>query len=71
MKLLKSIFFETFKSKKSYADENYLSRTSVYRLFDRVAEQLAEFGLFIDSKGKISGNELEIRDFFSTLFYKV
>lgn len=68
--LLKSIFFNKFGSKKSYSEKNYLSRTSVHRLFDRVNQQLKEFGLSLDGKGNIQGDEMLIRQFFSALFYK-
>lgn len=70
-KLLKSIFFGEFKTKKAYSDEHFLSRTTVYRLFDRVQQQLEYFGFELDSKGNLSGNEVNIRFFFSSLFYKV
>ncbi|MGG5372748.1 helix-turn-helix domain-containing protein [Enterococcus sp. AZ196] len=69
--LLKSIFFNKFGSKKSYSEKNYLSRTSVHRLFDRVNHQLKEYNLSLDGKGHIQGDEMLIRQFFSALFYKV
>lgn len=69
--LLKNIFFNKFGSKKSYSEKNYLSRTSVHRLFDRVNKQLKEYELSLDGKGNIQGDEMLIRQFFSALFYKV
>jgi hypothetical protein len=69
--LIAALFFEEFISINHYAENNFLSYSTVYNKLSDIRAFISKFGFTVTKKNKIKGNESNIRLFFSYIFFKV
>ena len=69
--LIVALFFEEFISINHYAENNFLSYSTVYNKLSDIRAFISKFGFTITKKNKIRGDESNIRLFFSYIFSKV
>lgn len=69
--LIKALFFEEFISINHYAENNFLSYSTIYNKLSDVRAFFSKFGFTVTKKNRIKGNESNIRLFFSYIFSKV
>jgi hypothetical protein len=69
--LIVALFFEEFISINHYAENNFLSYSTVYNKLSDIRTFISKFDFTITKKNKIRGNERNIRLFFSYIFSKV
>ncbi len=69
--LIAALFFEEFISINHYAENNFLSYSTVYNKLSDIRAFISKFGFTVTKKNKIKGNESNIRLFFSYIFSKV
>ncbi|MGL5685583.1 MAG: helix-turn-helix domain-containing protein, partial [Vagococcus fluvialis] len=69
--LIVALFFEEFISINHYAENNFLSYSTVYNKLSDIRAFISKFGFTVIKNNKIKGNESNIRLFFSYIFFKV
>ncbi|EOI06974.1 hypothetical protein UAY_00316 [Enterococcus moraviensis ATCC BAA-383] len=69
--LLQTIFFNQFTSIKKYGEKQGMSRTVVYKIVDRIRQELAQYDIKLSKTFQLIGNEMIIRQYFSMLYYRI
>lgn len=69
--LVISLFFEEFISINNYAENNFLSYSTVYNKLSDIRCFFEKYDFTITKKNKIKGNETNIRLFFSYIFSEI
>lgn len=69
--LLQTIFFNRFKSIKKYGEEHNMSRTVVYKIIDRIRQELAQYSIKLSKTFQLVGDEMKIRQYFTMLYYRI
>jgi hypothetical protein len=69
--LLKTIFLQQFASIKKYSEKHGMSRTVVYKIIDRIRQELKQYGIKLSKNCQLLGDEKNIRQYFTMLFYRI
>lgn len=69
--LLQTIFFNQFASIKKYGEEHSMSRTVVYKIVDRIRQELAQYDIKLSKNFQLVGDEMKIRQYFTMLYYRI
>lgn len=69
--LIVALFFEEFISITHYAENNFLSYSTVYNKLSDIRTFFNKFDFTVTKKNELKGNESSIRLFFSYIFSKV
>lgn len=69
--LLQTIFFNQFTSIKKYGEKQGMSRTVVYKIVDRIRKELAQYDIKLSKTFQLVGDEMQIRQYFNMLYYRI
>lgn len=69
--LLQTIFLNQFASIKKYGEKHGMSRTVVYKIVDRIRNELAQYDIKLSKTFQLVGDEMTIRQYFNMLYYRI
>lgn len=69
--LLQTIFLNQFTSIKKYGEKHGMSRTVVYKIVDRIRNELAQYDIKLSKTFQLVGDEMKIRQYFNMLYYRI